>query len=214
MSTCGRLFIAGEVYAYYVAAKKHVVVAADVTLNPVADHVHICPNPIAMLRSAEFLVLGTTSEGIHPQLAVIRRVSYSYPSDVMPKSVIVYSAGVDAPMRREVPVSAAPPAPLAAPQADAPQADASQSNAPQADAAQADAAQADAKPSPGAVEVTGYSPTFSFEQAVQDALAQATAKFPVPPRNPDVAVDIDIKDIFARSGGNIRPGLFVRATAK
>lgn len=49
---------------------------------------------------------------------------------------------------------------------------------------------------------------------MQDALAQANAKFPVPPRNPDVAVVIDLKDIFARSGGNIRPGLFVRATAK
>lgn len=201
MSACGRLFHADKVYAYYIAAKKHVVIAADVIMNPTADHVHICPNPIAIPPSHEFLVLGTTSEGIHPALAVIRRVSYSYPSDLTPKSVIVYSAGVDAPMRQEVSVSPAPPESLANSQADAPQMDALQ-------------AAADAKPSPGAVEVTGYSPTFSFEQAVQDALAQATAKFPVPPRNPDVAVDIDIKDIFARTGGNIRPGLFVRATAK
>jgi len=199
MSTCGRLFHADKVYAYYVAAKKHVVIAADVILNPTADHVHICPNPIAMPPSHEFLVIGTTREGIHPALAVIRRVSYSYPSDLIPKSVIIYSAGIDAPLRQEVPVAAMAPEPLASSPADAPQTDDSQ---------------ADAKPSPGAVEVTGYSPTFSFEQAVQDALAQATAKFPVPPRNPDVAVDIDIKDIFARTGGNIRPGLFVRATAK
>jgi len=201
MSTCGRLFHADKVYAYYVAAKKHVVIAADVILNPTADHVHICPNPIAMPPSHEFLVIGTTREGIHPALAVIRRVSYSYPSDLIPKSVIIYSAGIDAPLRQEVPVAAEP---LASSPADAPQTDGSHPDAPQDDA----------KPSPGAVEVTGYSPTFSFEQAVQDALAQATAKFPVPPRNPDVAVDIDIKDIFARTGGNIRPGLFVRATAK
>jgi len=204
MSTCGRLFIADKVYAHYVAAKKQVVIVADVIMNPTADHVHICPNPIAIPPSHEFLVLGTTSEGIHPALAVVRRVSYLYASDLTPRSVIVYSAGIDAPVRQEVPVSSAPPEPLASSQVDAPQTDGSQADAPQADA----------KPSPGAVEVTGYSPTFSFEQAVQDALAQATAKFPVPPRNPDVAVDIDIKDIFARTGGNIRPGLFVRATAK
>ena len=194
MSACGRLFFAHKVYAYYVATKKHVVILADVTMNPTADHVHICPNPIANPPAHEFLVIGTTSDGIHPQLAVIRRVSYSYASDLTPKSVIVYSAGIDAPVRQEVPVSSAPPEPLADPQGQAPH--------------------VDGKPPHGPIEVTGYSPTFSFEQAVQDALAQATAKLPVPPRNPDVAVDIDIKDIFARSGGNIRPGLFVRATAK
>lgn len=199
MSACGRLFIAEKVYAYYVAAKKQIVIVADVIMNPTADHVHICPNPIAIPPSSEFLALGTTSEGIHPTLTVVRRVSYSYASDLTPRSVIVYSAGIDAPVRQEVPVSSAPPEPVANSQAEAPQPDGSQ---------------ADAKPALGAVEVTGYSPTFSFEQAVQDALAQATAKFPVPPRNPDVAVDIDIKDIFARTGGNIRPGLFVRATAK
>ena len=33
-------------------------------------------------------------------------------------------------------------------------------------------------------------------------------------RNPDVALEVDIKDISARSGGNIRLGLFIRATAK
>jgi hypothetical protein len=74
--------------------------------------------------------------------------------------------------------------------------------------------QAEASRAHGPVEVTGFSATFSLEQAVQDALAQAAGAFPAPPRNPDVAVEIDIKDIFARSGGNIRPGLFIRATAK
>ncbi len=208
MTTCGRLFGASKVYAYYDAAKKQVTISADVTVRGGED-VHICPNPIAVRPSHEFLVIGTTSDGIHPQFVVIRRLSYSFPADQMPKSVIVYSAGVDAPMRQVVQVSSLPPGLIADPPADVPQTD-----APQTDAPQTDGSQADAKPSPGAVEVTGYSPTFSFEQAVQDALAQATAKFPVPPRNPDVAVDIDIKDIFARTGGNIRPGLFVRATAK
>jgi hypothetical protein len=195
MSTCGRLFTANKIYAYYVAAQKHVVILADVILNPTADAVHICPNPIAMPPSREFIVLGTTSPGIHPALAVVRRVSTSYASDLTPRSVIVYSAGIDAPVRQEVPVTSAPPPPLPS---DTP----------------VHVPPPPPKPSHGPIEVTGYSPTFSLEQAVQDALAQAAAEFPAPPRNPDVAVEIDIKDISARAGGNIRPGLFVRATAR
>lgn len=194
MSTCGRLFRADKLYAYFVAAEKRVIIVADVIANPVADHIHICPNPIAMPPSREVLVIGTTTDGIRPMIVATRRVSYSFRSDLTPKSVIVYSAGIDAPVRQEVLVGSEPPAPLADPHGHG--------------------RNGDATPSHGPVEVTGYSPTFSFEQAVQDALAQAAAKFPAPPRNPDVAVDIDIKDIFARSGGNIRPGLFVRATAK
>lgn len=197
MSTCERLFSANVVSAYFVANEKHVVIIADVTMNPVADHVHICPNPIAMPPSREFIVAGTTSGGIHPDLVTTRRVSASFASDVTPKSVIVYSAGIDAPVRREVPVASVE----------------SQAMVPLADT-NGHAAQPAAQPAHASVEVTGFSSTFSLEEAVQDALAQATAKFPAPPRNPDVAVDIDIKDISARSGGNIRPGLFVRAIAK
>ena len=66
----------------------------------------------------------------------------------------------------------------------------------------------------GPVEVTGSSLNFSFEEAIQDALAQAAAKSPAPPRNPDIAVSIEVKSISARSGGNIRPGLFVKAVVK
>jgi hypothetical protein len=193
MGTCERLFSASAVSAYFVTNEKHVVIIADVTMNPAADLVHICPNPIAMPPSREFIVAGVTSSGIHPDLVTTRRVSASFASDLTPKSVIVYSAGIDAPMRREVPVASVE----------------SQARVPLADT-NGHAAQ----PSHAPVEVTGFSSTFSLEEAVQDALAQATAKFPAPPRNPDVAVDIDIKDISARSGGNIRPGLFVRAIAK
>jgi len=193
MNTCQRLFRANKVYAYYVTAEKSVVIVADVIANPVADDVHICPNPLAIPPSREFIIAGTTKPGIHPDLVTVRRVSTSFASDLTPKSVIVYSAGVDAPFRQEVMLSSAPPAPLAGP---------------------AVHATLDETLAPGPVEVTGYSATFSLEQAVQDALAQAAAEFPAPPRNPDVAIEIDIKDISARAGGNIRPGLFVRATAR
>lgn len=194
MTTCGKLFHADQIYAYFDAAKKLVVILADVTANPVADDVHICPNLIAIPPSREFVVSGTTKAGIHPDLLVKRRVSTSFHSDLTPRSVIVYAAGIDAPVRQEVLVGSQPPAPL--------------------DTPRGDEVHAEAKPSHGPVEVTGFSATFSLEQAVQDALAQAAGVFPAPPRNPDAAVEIDIKDISARSGGNIRPGLFIRATAK
>jgi hypothetical protein len=196
MSTCGKLFHADRIYAYHDHTKRQVVVLVDVTLNPVADDVHICPNLIAPPSAREFLVEGTTKPGIHPALAVIRRVSYAFFSDLTPKSVIVYSADDGMPVRHEVPVGSAPP--------------------PWLDPSHGHGGHAEARPSHGPVEVTGFSPTFSLEQAVQDALAQAAGAFPAPSRNPDVAVEveIDIKDISARSGGTIRPGLSIRATAK
>lgn len=192
MSTCGRLFSVDKLYAYFVAADKHVVIVADVFLNPTADHIGICPNPIAIPPAREFLVIGTTDPGIHPQLQVKRRISTTFASDLTPRSVIVYTQGIDAPARQEIPVGAAPPPPLAPDEVEP----------------------APAAPPAGAIEVTGFSPTFSLEQAVQDALTQAVAKLAGPPRNPDVAIEIDILDISARTGGNIRPGLFVRASGR
>src|SRR5262249_50934000 len=94
MSTCGRLFQVDKVYAYYVAADKHVVIVADVFQNPTADHVQICPNPIAIPPSREFVVIGTTDPGIHPQLVVKRRISTTFASDLTPRSVIVYTQGI------------------------------------------------------------------------------------------------------------------------
>lgn len=192
MSTCGRLFHVDKVVAYYVAADKHVVIVADVFQNPTADHVQICLNPIAIPPAREFLVVGTTDPGIHPQLQVKRRISTTFASDLTPRSVIVYTQGIDAPARLEVPVGTAPPSPLPPGDVEPP---------------------APARPH-GPIEVTGFSAAFSLEQAVQDALTQAVAKLGGPPRNPDVAIEIDILDISARTGGNIRPGLFVRASGR
>jgi len=198
MYQCPRLFRAEKTYVFY--TEGHVVVAADVWLNPVADVVHICPNPIApLVGPKELLVEGTTKPGIHPALAVKHRVTYSYPSDTSPKSVIVYSMGIDTPVRAEV-HTGAPPPPLV-------------SGAP----ASPDAARhpdPPSAPASGPVEVTGFSAGFSFEEALQDALAQAAAKFPAPPRNPDVAVTVEVTKIFARAGGNIRPGLYVKVNAR
>jgi hypothetical protein len=197
MSTCDRLFHASVVSAYFVSGEHRVVIIAEVTANPAADQVHICPNPIAIPPSREFLVAGTTSPGIHPDLVMKRRVSTSFSTDLTPKSVIVYSAGIDSPVRQEVAVATV----------------ASQAQLPMVDPVPP-VPNPNPVPPHKPVEVTGFSPTFSLEEAVQDALAQAAAKLPAPPRNPDVAVGIDIQDISARSGGNIRPGLIVRAIAR
>jgi len=186
------LFQVDKLYAYFVAAHKQVVIVADVFQNPTADHVQICPNPIAIPPAREFLVIGTTDPGIHPQLKVKRRISTTFVSDLTPKSVIVYTQGIDAPARHKVPVGMAAPPPLPPGEGEPPV----------------------AVPPHAPIEVTGFSATFSLEQAVQDALTQAVAKLGGPPRNPDVAIEIDILDISARTGGNIRPGLFVRASGR
>lgn len=57
-------------------------------------------------------------------------------------------------------------------------------------------------------------PRAQFAVACPTALTQAVAKLGGPPRNPDVAIEIDILDISARTGGNIRPGLFVQASGR
>ena len=68
----------------------------------------------------------------------------------------------------------------------------------------------DEAPAAGSIEVVGYSPSFSFEEAMQDALDQAT-KAQGPPRLPDYATVIEVKSIVGRKGGNIRQGLLIKA---
>jgi hypothetical protein len=49
---------------------------------------------------------------------------------------------------------------------------------------------------------------------LQDALAKAATQFPSPPRNPDAAIRVEVTKIFARTQGNIQPGLYLTALAK
>jgi hypothetical protein len=192
---CGHLIHAESVYAYYNAASKQVTVVADVFVDPFTDEPHLCPNPIAMPAGArEFIVeaFPRSPTGLHPPLEIRERVTASFPSDATPKSVVVYSMGVDAPERQEVPVGTAPP-PVAGP------------------AARVPAAVTPVKPP---FEVTGYSATFSYEEATKDALRQALAKLPSPPRNPDVPVSVVVTKITAVTGGFARNGLYLTATAQ
>jgi hypothetical protein len=200
MHACGSLMHAENVYAYYSAASKHVVVAADVFLNPFTTEAFLCPNPIAMPIGAHELIVESVPRhlsGVHPQIEVKHRVTYAFASDATPKSVVVYSMGVDAPVRQEVPVGSTPPAPIASVSRPA----TTPSPAP-----------APAVAGLAANEVVGFSATYSFEEAIQDALSQAVAKHPSPPRNPDASVGIVVKTITARIDGNMRPGLYITAT--
>jgi hypothetical protein len=199
MNECGRLFRADAVYAYFDASAKRVVVAADVWMNPYADQVRLCPNPIAMpVGAKELLVEGVTRPGIHPMLVVKHRVTTSFASDATPKSVIVYSQGVDAPSRQEVQVASAPPPALQ----------------PAAQADETTRTTAPAAAPAGKTEVLGYSNSYSFDEAVHDALAKAKALFPPSPPNPDASVSIEVTKITASSGGSMVAGLYVTAVAK
>lgn len=200
MTQCNHLFRTEAIYAFYSAGEKHVVIVADVWLNPYTDQVHICPNPIAMPIAREFIVEGTSkTSGIHPMLLVKHRVTYSYASDLTPQKVVVWSQGLDAPARHEVELGSAP-----APLAQTPQ----PKEAPASSAAPAPDHAAGAGPN----EVVGFSINFDYKEALADALAQARVK--KPPRNPDIAVTIEVKDVTARAGGNIKPGLFLTAVIK
>ena len=113
MIDCGRLFHADNINAFYSEAHKALVISAEVTINPYSDHVHICRNPLERLLPVpavhEYIVVGTTRPGIHPDLAVKRTISASFPMDATPAKVAVYSMGIDNPDRVEIPVGTQPP---------------------------------------------------------------------------------------------------------
>ena len=194
MDKCGQLFHAEKLYAYHVALQVHI--AADVWMDPFHDSVQICPNPLALPATREFILEGTTRVGGPLGRVMLHRVYYSYPSDLTPKSVIVYTMGTDAPVRNEVQLGAPPP--RLQPATASPFSPTAPTTA----------------PASGPVDVTGFSGSYSFEEAIQDALTQALTRFPTPPRHPDVPVTVTVKEISAIAGGNFRPGLTIKATAK
>jgi hypothetical protein len=211
MGQCRRLFRTEGVYAYYDAGQAQVTIVADVWLNPFTDHCHICPNPIAMPPGAlEFLVEGTTqNSGIHPEILVNQRISYAFAASAAPASLVVHSMGLDSPSRQTVAVQTAPP-PAFQPATAGPALPTPPS------VAAAAAALAPAIPKAAttgtAREVVGYSGSFSFDKALQDALKQAVAKFPPP--NPGVAVAIQVTQTYARTKGDIQGGLYLTVVVK
>jgi hypothetical protein len=199
MHKCDRLFPAESFNAYYDAARKQVVVSAEVTFNLYSDDVHICPNPLARILPTpeyrEFLVGGSTRPGIHPMMVTRRTVFYSYASDLTPAKVRVYSMGVDNPAASDVPVGNKPPVMV--------------QSTPQKPPAQP--GQPAVKPT-GPWVAIGWSQAFKFDEAFADAVARVLAIMPF--RHPDVATTVKVVEIGGEVGGFVaQHGMYVKVSA-
>jgi hypothetical protein len=109
---CSSLFRADNISAFYSTAQKALIISAQVTINPYSDCVQLCRNPLEPLLPPpavrEYMVVGTTRPGIHPDLVVTRTISAAFPMDATPEKVAVYSMGTDNPSRVEVNVGLPP----------------------------------------------------------------------------------------------------------
>lgn len=199
MSNCSRLFPADNIVAFYSAPLKLLVISADVSINPLADQVQICRNPLEPLLPSpavhEYMVVGTTRPGIHPDLLVKRSISASFAVDPTPAKIALYSMGIDNPARVEVNVGLPPqpPKPVAPGQASA---------SPQT-----------SPPAPGTpLEATGWSIDFILQDALANAVTQlrTAAGF----RNPDVGLGFEVVAIGGQVGGfTLHTGVFVKIKA-
>jgi hypothetical protein len=199
MNDCGRLFRADNIKASYSTAHKALVISGEVTLNPYSDTVRICRNPLERLIPApavhEYMVIGTTRPGIHPDLVVKRTISASFPMDATPEKVAVYSMGIDNPERVEVPVGTAAPA-----------------LGTQPPAVGGGGQQTSPTPTGAPVEATGWSTDFVLQDALTNAVAalRAAAGF----RNPDIGLHFEVVAIGGQVGGfTLHTGVFVQVKA-
>ena len=201
MNDCGRLFRADNIEASYSTTHKALVISAEVTLNPYADIVRICRNPLERLipppAVREYMVVGTTPPGIHPDLVVKRTISASFPMDATPEKVAVYSMGVDNPERVEVPVGTAASAV------------GTQSSQP---AVESGAQQTNATSTGAPVQATGWSTDFVLQDALTNAVTslRKAAGF----RNPDIGLHFEVVEIGGQIGGfTLHTGVFVTVKA-
>jgi hypothetical protein len=193
MSICCQLFRAENIKAFHLTAEPTLVISADVTLNPFADNVQICRNPLQLVLPTpavrEYMVVVQTKPGIHPELAVKRTITAAFPIDSVPAKVAVYSMGVDNPARVEVSVGDQPAVTSAQP----PATSGAQTSAPAAGAA---------------VQTTGWSRDFVLQEALTNAVTElrAAAGF----RNPDIGLHFQVVEIGGQVGGfTLNTGVFV-----
>jgi hypothetical protein len=192
MDNCCRLFHADNIKAFHLIAQPVLVVSAEVTLNPYADDVQICRNPLQLAPPAvrEYTVVGSTRPGVHPELAVKRTITASFPMDSVPAKVAVYSMGIDNPVRQEISVGDPP----------------GQTSTP----VQPDAAPQTSTPAMSApVEATGWSRNFVLQEALSSAVTElrAAAGF----RNPDVGLHFQVVEMGGQVGGfTVNTGVFVK----
>ena len=201
MNDCGRLFRVDNVKAFYSTEHRALVISGEVTINPYSDSVRICRNPLELLLPPpavhEYMVVGTSRPGIHPDLVVKHTITASFPMDATPEKVAVYSMGTDNPERVEVPVGTEIPAVTQSPQTPTPT-----SAAPQTSPA----------PTGVPVEAIGWSTDFVLQDALTNAVAalRAAAGF----RNPDVGLPFEVAAIGGQIGGfTLHTGVFVKVKA-
>jgi hypothetical protein len=197
MTGCCHLFRAENIKAFHLTKEPTLVISAEVTLNPYADDVRICRNPLERLLPApavhEYMVVSTTRPGIHPDLLVKRTITASFPMDSVPAKVAVYSMGVDDPARVEIPVGDQP----------------TQTSASSTAAA---AAQTTTSGSSTPVQATGWSRDFVLQEALSNAVTElrAAAGF----RNPDIGLHFQVVEIGGQVGGfTLNTGVFVTVKA-
>jgi hypothetical protein len=205
MTSCCHLFPAQNIKAFHLTKEPTLVISADVTLNPVADDVRICRNPLERLLPApavhEYMVVSTTKPGIHPDLVVKRTITASFPMDSVPAKVAVYSMGLDNPARVEIPVGDQPT-----------QTSASSTAAAAAPATAASAAQTTTSTSSTPVQATGWAKDFVLQEALSNAVTElrAAAGF----RNPDAGLHFQVVEIGGQVGGfTLNTGVFVTVKA-
>jgi hypothetical protein len=202
MIDCGRLFRADNIIAFFSTAHRALVISAEVTLNPYSDHVSICRNPLELLTPVpaihEYMVVGTTRPGVHPDMVVQRTISASFQMDATPAKVAVYSMGIDNPARVEISVGSPPAQPSAA------------SGVTTTSPASGTTT---TSPASGALaEATGWSTDFVLQDALSSAVTQlrAAAGF----RNPDIGLGFKVVTIGGQVGGfTLHTGVFVTVKA-
>ena len=183
----------------YSESQMTLIISADVTINPYSDHVEICRNPLERLLPStgihEYMVVGTTRPGVHPDLVLKRTISASFLMDVTPAKVVVYSMGIDNPARAEISVSTQAP-PVSA----------------QTPATGTQAPSTSAPTSRGPLEATGWSKNFVLQDALSNALTELrkAAGF----RNPDIGLPFEVVAIGGQIGGfTLHTGVFVKVKA-
>jgi hypothetical protein len=197
MTSCCHLFRAENIKAFHLTKEPTLVISAEVTLNPFADDVRICRNPLERLLPApavhEYMIVSTTRPGIHPDLVVKRTITASFPMDSVPAKIAVYSMGLDNPARVEIPVGDQPTPTSASSTAAA-------------------AAQTTTSGSSAPVQATGWSRDFVLQEALSNAVTElrAAAGF----RNPDIGLHFQVVEIGGQVGGfTLNTGVFVTVKA-
>lgn len=193
--SCAHLVPAQKLQAFYSKAQGTLTISAEVTIGPGNYGAHICRSildaPVAPTPS--FVVSAPAPHGVQPDYVVVRTLSESFPYAQPPATVVVYSAGVDAPVRTEVRVSDTP-APSKASAATSP-----------VDRAATPAAAPAAAPR----TVIGWSRDYDYDAALADAISQLRQV--VGTLNPDVGVNATVIDMGVALGGfRANTGLYIK----